>query len=109
MRRGTDPLARFRVHTIQVEARTGQDVNGVDVYATPVPVACFLEETNRLVRSPNGAEVVSTVQAYTAPGTTVALDSRVTLPSGRAAQLISIDRHDSAALGLPDHVTLNLE
>lgn len=109
MRRRADPLARLMIHTILVEAYTGQDEDGADVYASAVPLTCFVEETNRLVRSPNGSEVTSSAQAYAAAGTAVALDSRITLPSGRVTQLITIERHDGGPLGLPDHTTLNLE
>lgn len=109
MRRRGDPLARFFIHTIRVEPYLGQDEDGADLYAPPGAVSCFVEETNRVVRAADGTEVVSTVQAYAPAGTSVALDSRVTTPSGRTTQVISNERHDAATLGLPDHVTLNLE
>lgn len=109
MSRRLDALARFWVHTIRVEQFLRQDEDGADVYGPAVSMVAFVEETNRVVRNTDGAEVVSTAQAYIPAGTVVETDSRVTLPSGRRTQLISIERHDSAGLGLPDHVTLNLE
>ena len=73
---------------------------------------CWAVETPRLVRDTTGAEVVSTAQVAAPTGTTVDLDSEpvVLLPSGRESRILSVSQVDgAAAIGLPDHVELNLE
>lgn len=106
----SDDLDDFWIHTVRIEAYLGQDDDGADIYGAAVPLTGFLEETNRIVRTANGSEAVSTAQLYAPAGTDVPLDSRVALPGRtRPTQVLSVSRADSGALGLPDHVTLNLE
>lgn len=103
----TDDLADFWVHTVTVEALTGSGGMG-DTYAAPVPLLCFVDDKRRLVRSASGEEVISETTIYAPKGTSLPDQSRVNLPSGRAALVISTSIFDSAALDLPDHIVLAL-
>lgn len=109
MRRRSNPLARFWVHTVQVETHLPQATNGSDSYAPAQPVTGWLEDTTTLVRAPDGNETVSSARFFCPVGSAAlfAPDSRVTLPS-RQAQVISVNVNDSASLGLPDHAVISL-
>ncbi len=94
----------FWVHTVTVAALTGAGGMG-DTYAAPVAVACFVEESRKVVRGPDGAEVVSEATLYAPAGTaSLTPGSLVTLPSGRVATVITTATHDSGDLDLIDHV-----
>jgi len=100
-------LEDFFVHTISVEQLIGSGGEG-DVYASAVDVRCFVEDTRRLVRGPDGREVVSETTVYAPAGTTaLAPGARVTLPT-RAATVITCADLDGGPLALPSHVVANL-
>lgn len=97
-------LDDFYVHTVTVRTLTGTGGMG-NVYATPFPLACFVDDVVRLVRGPDAAEVVSSSTVYAPAGTTTLTPgSLVTLPSGREATVITSANRTSGALELPDHV-----
>lgn len=100
-------LEDFFVHTVTVEPLTGSGGEG-DVFAAPVTMACFVEDDRRLVRGPDGREVISETTLYAPAGTTsLQPGSRITLAS-RVATVIAAAVLDGGALGLPDHVVANL-
>lgn len=100
-------LDDFYVHTVTITPVAGEGAYGT-TYGTPVPVACFVDETTRLVRDQDGAEVVSSATIFAAPGTVAATGSTVRLPSGRDATVITTQTHDSGPLDLPDHAAITV-
>ena len=101
----SDDLAEFYVHTVTTEAPLGSGSHG-PVYGDPVTVSCFVASGTRMVRNPDGDEVVSTAQITAAPGDAEAFPpgARVTLPWGAVTKVINRHRADSGGLDLPDHV-----
>ena len=102
-------IARFYVHTVQVESFAGTSGDG-DVFASPVSRRCFRDDETRLVRSATGEQVVSQSTLYGPLGdlAVYAVNSRVTLP-GRSSRVIGAYARDGGALSLPSHVEVHLE
>ncbi|MGI5178670.1 hypothetical protein ACQEVZ_20270 [Dactylosporangium sp. CA-152071] len=99
--------------TIAVEAYEGSGGRG-DLYAAAAAVTpCVVEDTRRLVRVQTqdaaGAEQVSSTTVYAPLGTVAPPKSRVTLPSGRVAQVLAVSDITAAGHDLPEYVELNLE
>lgn len=100
----SDELADFWVHTVAVRTYRGAGALGA-IYDPPVDLLCFVDDKRRLVRSGQGAEVVSETTVIAPTGTTnLTPESVVTLPSGREATVITVAVRDSGDLDLPDHV-----
>lgn len=100
-------IARFFVHSVVVETKTGGKSSG-DVFAAPATVSGLLvDDSVKLVRDAKGQEVVSntqiagplTVAAQFTPG------SKVTT-STRTARVITVNSAD--VQGLPEHVIITL-
>lgn len=104
--------SQLLVHTIAVEVYEGSGAYG-DVLAAPVSVPCYYEQTARMVRSPEGDDVLSQTQAYTDPpgtlietlgdGTEVTVPrvtsgSRVTLEDGTKTTVITTSVLDDKGL-----------
>lgn len=103
-------LAEFMVHPVSVRTRTGAGGMGVS-YATPVQLTVFVDEKRRLVRSTDGAQVVSEATIYDDDLThesAFALGSEVTLPSGRKATVLTCKRAELDELELPSHLEVTL-
>lgn len=95
-------------HTVTVEAYQGDSAYG-PVYGPPAAVRCFVEDGAKLIRNDQGHEVVSTARLYARLDTTTApAQSRVTLPSGRTATVITAHRRDGGGLPTPDHLEVAL-
>lgn len=95
-------------HQVTVEPYEGNTAKG-PAFGTPVTVRCWLEETNRMVRSPDGNEVVSSAQFYCRLDAVEAPpESRVTLPSGRVTTVLTAARRDAGGLPLPAHLEVSL-
>lgn len=96
-------------HQVTIEAWTGTNGYGVDIYAAPVNEECFVEDKRRLVRSATtGDEVVSESTVYLQLDASAPPESRVTLPSGRVATVITALRRDGGDLPVPSHLELAL-
>lgn len=95
-------------HVITVEQYEGDGAYG-PVYGPAVTVRAFVDELTRMVRSPAGADVVSSTTAYCHLDTVAPAGSRVTLPTGRATVAINALRRDGSGLATPDHLELQLE
>lgn len=102
-----DDLADFWVHTVTVVPFTGEGPYGA-VHGPGVTVVGWCEDTVRVVRRPDGVEATSSTTLRAPAGTSIPARSLVTLPSGRVAEVLTVAVHDSAALGLPDHVEVAL-
>lgn len=101
--------AMFLVHTVTVEALQGATAHG-PTWASSQSVTGWLDDQTHLVRNGKDEEVVAQSVFY-APIASASLfteDSRVTLPSGRKARVITTNANDSGALPLPDHVEVHL-
>ncbi|WDZ91146.1 hypothetical protein [Nocardiopsis sp. HUAS JQ3] len=97
-------------HRVTAEPYLGSGAHG-DAYGPPVRLRAQVEETRRKVRDKTGAEVVSeaTLRGRLSTAASYPPGSRVTLPTGRVARVISTRRHDDAGLGGWQHVEVILE
>lgn len=102
-------MEEFYVHTAAVEMFLGTSGNGVDLFAAPVSIACFVDEARKLVRSKDGEQVVSesTLATYPVNGPLFAADSRVTIRDS-ISRVIKTAYGDSGDLDLPDHIAVSL-
>ena len=107
---GIDPLADWWVHKVIVERKRGEGAYG-PVFADPVQVPCFVDESQRLVRGADGAEIVSsTGVAFPAEVGPIPHGSRITLRpphTERTALVVTVARADSP-FG-PNHHEIRLE
>jgi hypothetical protein len=92
-------------HTVTIEPYQGNGANG-PVYGAPVEVPCFRDDKRRLVRAPNGSQVVSESTVYCQPGTVAPPESRINLGSRTATVITTADR-DGGNLPVPSHVEVN--
>lgn len=94
-------------HTVRVENHAGEGAYG-DTY-DPARTLEYVrvEEGTKLVRDKTGAEVTSTSTVFIRPEhAPVPVDSRITLPSGREATVLSVAHlHTPPA---PEHYVLYL-
>lgn len=107
----------FFVHTASVEKWLGTGSNG-DIFAAPVTIACFADDSRKLVRDKDKQQVISETTLYTSitnaslfvekSRVTVLGDSDGDEPTGRAAYVIKINANDSGNLDLPDHLAVSL-
>lgn len=99
------------VHTVAVEPLLGTGGHG-EVYGEAVTYDCLVDNTARLVRQPDGREVVAATQVFLPAGTSAPpVGSRATLPApwSRTTAVISVADRDGGGLPTPDHVHLGLE
>ena len=75
----SDPWGDWLDQTVTIRALTGSGSFG-DVFADAVTVPALVDESSKLVRGPDGAEVVSTATVYTPAGTVAPPGSLVLLP-----------------------------
>lgn len=98
---------------VTVEAYAGSGGRG-DLYAAAVAVTpCVVEDSRRRVRVQTqdaaGAEQTSSTTVWAPLGTSAPPGSRVTLPSGRVAQVLAASEITAAGHDLPEHLELSLE
>jgi len=94
-------------HTVIIRPFLGEGPFGPS-YGDPVQARAWVDERRRLVRDPEGAEVVSEATVYLPPGTACPVGSLVTLPSGREAEALAVAVRDGGGLPTPDHVEVAL-
>ena len=101
-------IEMFFVHSVSVQTCTGQGAYG-PVLATPQDVACYIDDSVKLVRNAAGDEVVSSTRIRTALANAdlFPANSEVTV-SGRVARVIAVNSLDGDALGLPSHAVISL-
>ncbi|MFJ3173792.1 hypothetical protein ACIPJK_23835 [Streptomyces roseus] len=95
-------------HTVTIEAYQGDSAYG-PLYADPVTVRAFVEEKARTVRNATGEEVVASTTVYLLPSQACPPESRVTVPGGRTASVITSALLDGGGLPTPDHREVTLE
>ena len=101
-------IAALFTQTVSVETFAGTK-NGAPAYASPATVACFVNDSRKLVRDAVGSEVVSSTTLY-APLSDVAafvVGSRVNV-NGRKAFVLGAYRRDSAGPASAHHVQVDL-
>lgn len=98
--------AFLRRHTVVIEAYEGTNSLGERLYATAVTVLGFVDETRQLVRAATGEEVTAEATVIVPLETVCPPDSRVTLPTGRAARALIAKRRDGGGLPTPDHLEI---
>lgn len=107
-----DPLAAWWNTAVTVERRTGSGASG-DVYSTATTEVGFVDDTDKLIRSSDGQQVVSSSRVYLPASTPVIpVGSRVTLPANygtpRRSVVLASSLNESG-LPTPDHVELALQ
>lgn len=96
-------------HRITIEPYTGEGPYG-PVYGPPVTdVRAFVEAKRRRVLDDKGARVVADTTAYMRLAEVCPVRSRVTLPDGRKATVITHAPHDGGGLPTPDHLEVTLK
>lgn len=96
-------LLRVMGQDVTVEAFEGDGSFG-PAYAAAVTVRALVEDTRRLVRDEAGTEVVSASTLRVPLGTVCPAGSRVTLPDGRTATVITAARYDGGGFPVPSHL-----
>lgn len=75
-------LQALMKQTILIAPYSGQNNYGEETYGTDVSYVCKIEYTNRLIRTVENKERVSTATIFVATTTTLSPRDRLTLPSG---------------------------
>jgi hypothetical protein len=101
-------IARLFTQTVSVQTYEGEGSLG-PVWAPAVDVACFVNDARKLVRNSAGDEVVSETTLYTplSAYSSFTIQSRVTV-NGRAANVITVYKRDSAGPASAHHVEVTL-
>jgi hypothetical protein len=94
-------------HEMIVEPYQGTGAHG-PVYGPPVAVRCFVEDKRRLLRGPNGTELISETTVYCPLGTVAPAESRVQV-NGRTTTVLNASRRDGGGLPTPDHLEVMLQ
>lgn len=100
-------------HTVTVEPYEGSGGLG-DIYGAAVEVTpCYTEQVVRRVRVSTqdaaGEEQLSSTTVFAPLGTVAPNKSKVTLPDGRVARVLTTETLLAAGHDLPEHVELYLE
>lgn len=96
-------------HTVTVEPYEGSGPYG-DVHGTAVTVTCYADQRRRLIRAPDGSQVVSESTVYAPLDTVVPPRSRVTLPDGQQTIVIAAHRRTAAGIAdAPEHLEIVCE
>ena len=101
--------ASLLVHRITVEAYLGNSAYGPQ-YADPVTqVPAFVDQQSKQVRNRVGVVVMSSTTVICRLSVVAPAQSQITLPDGTVTRVINALRRDSAGLGAPNHLELQLE
>lgn len=92
-------------HTVTIELYEGDTSTGPR-YGAPVLARAYVEDERKTVRDKQGEEVTSDTKVWLFPTQECPPESRITLPSGRTASVITSDLFDFP--GTPSHRELRL-
>ncbi|MER6360096.1 hypothetical protein [Kitasatospora sp. NPDC001527] len=96
-------------HRIVIEPYVGESAYG-PIYGPPLDdVPALVSESARLVRAPDGRQVVSSAQVVLDLDTDVPAGSRITLPTGRTTVPITVSTIDAPGLPVPAHKEVTCE
>ncbi|MFJ5883463.1 hypothetical protein [Kitasatospora cineracea] len=95
-------------HRVSVEPYLGDSAYG-PTYGPAIELPALVSESTKLVRAPDGRQVVSSAQVLLAPGADVPTGSHLTLPSGRTTVPISVATLDAPGLPVPAHTEVMCE
>lgn len=101
----------FNTHTITVETLTGSGGMGDTFAASRTVEGVQVDDARKLVRDMSAREVVCETTIFDDDTTRAGIytpGSKVTLPSGRVAAVISVKTLDALGVDLPAHVEVNL-
>ncbi|MCM2420303.1 hypothetical protein [Streptomyces sp. RKAG293] len=102
------PVALLR-HRITVESYAGESAYGPQ-YRHPIPdVPALVDETPRLVRAPDGRQVVASATVIAGPALDCPPGSRLTLPGGRTTTAITVAHHTAPGLPVPANTEVSCE
>lgn len=102
---------RWMDQTLTVHAVSGYKSVGDPTYSTAsASHACRVEKVQRLVKGPDGRDVLATTRVFVGTTTaavapTVTVQSKVTLPDGTVPKLLAVDTQRKRAGGT-DHQVL---
>lgn len=99
--------AAMQPHTVSVRTKTGTTGVGV-LFANPVDVACFVDETVRLVRNSDGNQVVSSTTVYTSDTRSLWEPGSMVTVFGRPTTVIAVSRRDDGGEGGWQHTEVAL-
>lgn len=101
--------AYLLVHTVTVKPYEGSGAYG-DVYGASFTLPCYVEQERRVVRGPEGDDVISQTQVYADLTTTpIKPGSKVTLSDGTTTTVITVARHDDGGLTGLAHQQIDCE
>ena len=100
---------RFLVHTVTVRPYRGRSSTG-PVFGPAFQLKCMAQGKRRLVRDGDGAETLSSLTLFCAPGQAAAVPpgSEVDWQGDTTAVLDATD-HDDGGLGAPQHTEVVCE
>ncbi|MCX5587544.1 hypothetical protein [Streptomyces erythrochromogenes] len=94
-------------HEVTIEAYLGDTSTGPS-YAAPVTARAYVEEKAKTVRGRDGEEVTASTTVWLLPTQECPPESRVTVPTGRTASVITSSLYDGGGLPTPDHREVTL-
>lgn len=96
------------VHTAAVQTYLGTGPNG-DTFATTVNVPCFADDQQNVTVNGTSVAVTDATNLYADPSwlATLTPNSKVVV-NGQSARVISVKRHLSGSLLLPDHLEVTI-
>ena len=75
-------IGSYLTQTISLLRRTGHDGNGVSTYASAVAVPARVQMRKRMIRNESGEQVVSDMQCFLLPTTSITEGDRITYAGG---------------------------
>jgi hypothetical protein len=100
---------RFLVHTVTVRPYAGQSSTRT-LYGDPFTLQCMAQGKRRMVRDADGAETLSSLTLFCAPGQAAVVPPGSQVDwQGDTTTVIAATDHDSGGLGAPDHTEVVCE
>jgi len=82
-------IGTYLTQTVTIQRRTGSDVDGQATYASAVSALARVQQRKRLIRNESGEQVVSDMQVFLAPSTSVSEGDRITY-NGSTYHVLSV-------------------
>ena len=88
----TNPFLRLMTQTVSWEQKTGLDIYGAPVFASPQPVICRWVQRPARLSTQTGVMVLAQDVLWMAPDVAVTAEDRFTLPDGRVTLVRVVER-----------------